>query len=66
MSRKISKLEQFLKLFGLIFIILGAITIYLTSTSPPPSNPEGNLFNGTGLALIIIGLIIAIIKIKEK
>ena len=66
MSRKISKLEQFVKLFGLIFIVLGVMTMYFTYTSPELSNPEVTLFNGIGLALIIIGITIAIVKVKEK
>ncbi len=65
MSRKISKLEQFVKLFGLIFIVLGVMTMYFTYTSPELSNSEGTLFNGIGLALIIIGLTIAIVKVKK-
>ena len=58
------------KFFGLIAIIIGALTVYYTYVSPPetpPAVPSGwlsNIFIVAGFALIGVGVFLMIAKVE--
>jgi hypothetical protein len=52
------------KFFGLLLILIGAVTAYLTYTNPPGSvvAPFSGIFVASGFALIVIGILLIIAK----
>lgn len=71
MSEAPAGLEIAEKFFGLIAIILGALTVYYTWTSPPdlpPGVPSGtwllSIFIVAGLVLIGIGAFLMLAKVE--
>jgi len=52
------------KFFGLILILIGALTVYITYNDPPESvvAPFSGIFIAAGIALIAIGIFLGIAK----
>jgi len=52
------------KFFGLLVILIGIITVYVTYTNPPGSivAPFSSLFLAAGLVLIAIGIFLVLPK----
>jgi len=52
------------KFFGLLFLLIGAITVYFTYTNPPGDivAPFSSIFIASGLALIAIGIFLVLAK----
>jgi len=52
------------KFFGLIVLLIGAVTVYITYTNPPGSivAPFSSIFIAAGLALIAIGIFLVLAK----
>ena len=50
------------KLLGLLIIIVGFITFYVTYTNIASIGSEPTLFLGLGIALIVIGIFLVIAK----
>ena len=55
------------KFFGLLVILIGAITVYLTYTNPPGSivAPFSGIFIAAGIALIAIGIFLVLAKTEK-
>ncbi|MFQ5711294.1 MAG: hypothetical protein ACE5GD_05880 [Candidatus Geothermarchaeales archaeon] len=65
MFKKISKLEQLLKLLGIIFLALGVMVVYNSLNSPQVVDPHKTFFSVVGVAQILIGLFIIGVKVRE-
>jgi len=52
------------KFFGLLVILIGAMTVYVTYTNPPGDivAPFSSIFIAAGLALIAIGIFLVLAK----
>ena len=52
------------KFFGLIVILIGALTVYITYNDPPESvvAPFSGIFIAAGIALIAIGIFLVVAK----
>jgi hypothetical protein len=50
------------KFFALLIILIGAIVVYITLTSPDLSNRFPVLFAAGGLALIVLGVFMILAK----
>jgi len=50
------------KLMGLIIILIGAITFYVTYTNMASTGPLLTFFLAVGLVLVVLGIVIVIVK----
>jgi len=52
------------KFFGLILVLIGAVTVYITYNNPPekPVEPFSGIFIAGGFALIAIGIFLVLAK----
>ncbi len=72
MSEAPAGLEIAEKFFGLIAIIIGALTVYYTYTSPPSSLPPGvpsgvwfsSIFIAAGLVLVGVGVFLMLARVE--
>ncbi|NIN52814.1 MAG: hypothetical protein GTN80_06970 [Nitrososphaeria archaeon] len=65
MLRKISRLEQLLKLLGFLLLFMGVIFLYQNLSSPTVLDPHRTFFSVVGIAQILIGLFIVGVKVRE-
>jgi len=65
MSEKISRINQVVKMLGLVFVILGGLLLYNVYSTPDVGSADSILFHFVGGGQILLGFFILFVKVSD-
>ena len=65
MSEKISRLDQMVKMIGLVFLFLGLFLLYSVFSTPNVGPADSLLFYFVGGGQVLLGFFILFVKVRD-